>query len=402
MTKTMTVCAALVLACLFALSVTAKGPGKGGGGGGGGGGETPAGTIYFEYGNEIWGMKADGSGQSKALDLLIVSNMPHFALQPSNLLYGSGHRWWLMMAEDGRVYDRVVDGDGNVTAVNWPHRELFAVRGTANGIDAVVQLTDTFGSISHTARDRDETVYHGSLGGQVWWSNDGLDSFASYIGYDVSAAFSIDENGVTTLDRSLFVSDRTFKVNIAGSDIDSLNAPVGMESIEDVGGFQRLRATEDWYHWGPTGQNVVFSFDNPLNNQNELWVANLASGDAIPLVLDSIWNKHPRWSPLLNAQGDTRIAFEYQYNIWTIDPATGDAGPLHLNKPTNSWFRSPCWSPDGTHVVFMENDGRGRGTNEKIGLLPATGATKHKDLTGSLDTSVRKRPIRWVSDTVVE
>ena len=93
------------------------------------------------------------------------------------------------------------------------------MRGTANGIDAVVQLTDTFGSVAHGGRDTDESVYQGTLGGQVWWSNDGLDSFVSYVGNDVSAGFSVDENGTTTIDQSLVVRDRTFKVNVAGLDL---------------------------------------------------------------------------------------------------------------------------------------------------------------------------------------
>ena len=369
--------------------------------------ESAASTIYYRQGATIWGMNPDGSGEFQALPEGLYGDATH-TVMPSTLVYGpdDGYRWWLTLATVDKTYDYVVWVDGKGTNLEgydyaedpddivlpydgyehlYDRQELFAMR---DDTLEVVQLTDTFGDLANVE-------------GQAYWSNDGLDTFVSFVGLNVSSAvFEIDEDGVT---KTVFHIDPIIaddparivhRVDVFGFELDELVAPVTYDAIEQIGPYQ-----DDLYHWGPSGGRLTYvKLDE--NGKKEIWVADLQPDESWSSELlfddESYGAYAPNWSPVIETP---RIAFCHRTNIWSIDPDNPlDAGPLHLNEPASTTMHYPIWSPDGAEVLFQLAYWKISGTAYYLATLPAEGSKKHKVLSGDLDTSLSVIPIAWVSN----
>src|SRR5688572_24030017 len=75
-------------------------------------GSPPAGTIFYYDGDEVWGMKGDGSGKTQVFTGGIRG-------EPSSKVYGTNaitHRYWLKVIEvgDGNFYPNATRSDGSV------------------------------------------------------------------------------------------------------------------------------------------------------------------------------------------------------------------------------------------------------------------------------------------------
>ncbi|MEX0702867.1 MAG: hypothetical protein WD069_12295 [Planctomycetales bacterium] len=381
--KILTIALAAVLAAGFAVwgpltppELAAAKPDKPGGGGGGGGGKggggepAPPGTIFFEYSGEVWGMSADGSGKRRAL----TQHVP--GRQPSSLVYGDDpitDRWWLEhqivepVTEGNYLF--VLDDGGFVFRPFVPGLgELFALRADANTGDVLerVQLTHIrpYVRIHNTIR----------------WSNDGVDSFVSFVGNDlrdnvmtlptdteailadVNATLLEDENGFVTvtveegtevivLPGTLVAraNGRTgvrwewsvgiFQIPISGAEIhiagEGLLPPAGLDELSSL----RLPASgaDHLFDWSPDGNAAVVRVGSDQIAGEKLWILEFG---AEPRVLwDSVGGLPrlpfaPRWSP-----DGASIAFYYATlgnggadGIYTI-AGDGSGQPQQLTEP---------------------------------------------------------------------
>jgi TolB protein len=121
--------------------------------------------------------------------------------------------------------------------------------------------------------------------------------------------------------------------------------------------------------WSPDGRYVAYA--SYRNDAVELWLLDVASGEARAIVANGAVNVEPRWAP-----DGRRIAFvstqhEGRFHIYTV--AVDDAGragvPQRLTEDRNSGlpryyysvydhYLSPTWSPDGRELILISNRGR--------------------------------------------
>lgn len=95
---------------------------------------------------------------------------------------------------------------------------------------------------------------------------------------------------------------------------------------------------------------VVPGFGSSLTQQ--LWVASLREGRPQQLLVGSVGETRPAWSP-----DGKRIAFSSarggSADIWTVKP---DGQELARLTETPAAETSPAWSPDGREIVYVSTD----------------------------------------------
>lgn len=112
----------------------------------------------------------------------------------------------------------------------------------------------------------------------------------------------------------------------------------------------------------PDGGQVAFMRIHPeAGYASEVMVRDLASGDERVVVPLDFPVEHPEWSP----DGSSLIFNTSDpATIYTIDLAAPDATPVVLLDPAagDGWGGvKPVYSPDGSHIVFVCNQGREEG-----------------------------------------
>jgi serine/threonine protein kinase len=115
----------------------------------------------------------------------------------------------------------------------------------------------------------------------------------------------------------------------------------------------------------PDGSLVAFASDRAGTGALNLWVRQLAGGDAIQLTRGSTDDTHPTFSP-----DGSQIAFSSDRNgggIFVIPSLGGEPRQL-----TNRG-RRPRYSPDGKTIAFFSGPRSNSTTDEKIFLVPAAG-----------------------------
>ncbi len=101
--------------------------------------------------------------------------------------------------------------------------------------------------------------------------------------------------------------------------------------------------------WSPDGKR--FAFTSTRHGNQELYVADLTSGDWQRLTTDTVIDAHPSWSPdgkmiafATNRWGDLEIAL--------INSDGSNLRRLTHRKGLDDY---PAWSPDGRRVAFTSN-----------------------------------------------
>jgi len=333
----------------------------------------PPGTIYYVYGSDIWGMKADGSSKSLALP----GYGDGYPVLPSSLVYGADrHRLWLGVdTVPGQFYPLYDDPSLNT----GEQSELFAYRRNPAGGVQKIQITDLFPWIM-VSNDP----------GRVQWSNDGADSFVSFKAVDLRAYY------LTGNEADLRWA--IFRIRVRGADIDAAAGAgllLGVDALEEVVSTYPGWYGDDLKHsWSPDGNQVATTLRSGATGDiGDIYAKNLTTGQ-VRLLYDTPINYHPpefRWSP-----DGGRLVLSTG-SIWTINANTGALLQTVLQSGTTSYTRA-CWSPDGTQLAIREDRHKVSGTSYFVSRLPSTGGTL-TSLSGDLNASSTKFPIGWVSDT---
>jgi TolB protein len=154
--------------------------------------------------------------------------------------------------------------------------------------------------------------------------------------------------------------------------------------------------------WSPDGTQFVFASNRPEKNEPiyDLYLAD-ADGENLVRLTDNDGNGWvdtlPAWSP-----DGTAIAF-WRYNLiqgetfeggpeglWLLDLESGEETLLHEAKVA-SGETAPAWSPDGTHLAFLEDA-------EEAHLLQVLDVKDGTLLTLD-DLAGEKRAISWSPDS---
>lgn len=311
---------------------------------GGPGGATPIDFVYPPWGITVrqWSMNADGTNLRKL-------NYDEHVLRPSNRLYGNGYRWSLFGAETGEVYERYISSNlsnyGNVM-LNRPHYELFACRPDGAGGFQVVQITTLFGAAI--------VLPNGFV---ARWSNDGNDSFLSFVAHDISEAWSPDPDDPENEILDLRIAPKSIiRVPVSALELDAAaNAgsftPLGPDECELVLSTDNYLSQTDGscaHSWSPDGSMVAFVEELPdLATGQDLFVMDVSSGATLPLwdapsadpkVMSTVF---PVWRP----QGNQIL---YSDGVSRLIMADGSGG-----APTPSGL-DYAWSPDGRHTLWSE------------------------------------------------
>lgn len=107
--------------------------------------------------------------------------------------------------------------------------------------------------------------------------------------------------------------------------------------------------------WSPDGSRILFdnSGSDPVNGDllsptSEIWSAPADGGQAVRLTRNAASDRAPSAAP------DGRIVFSHDVHLWTLDPGSGEIGPV----PGGEGGWAPVWSPDGTKIAFLVYGGR--------------------------------------------
>ncbi|MHC4974754.1 MAG: TolB family protein [Planctomycetota bacterium] len=321
-------------------TLAGKGNGKPGGGGGGGGGSTPAGTIYFTLGSDLYAMDADG-GNKNALTAGVHG-------QPSHDLH-DGSRWFLDY--------RVVNGtypDGR------QRRELFAVRDSG----AATQLTD----------QADLDLGFGLPNfNQVRWTPD--DTEISFI------ARRWNTTTATVIEAGIYAAELNYNAGAIVGLVAQPTLPLVEADLVDMGGLRGLVPDIDTFDWSPDGDKIVHNTRLATGWIDlDLTVVTLGGGGATTLTTTASAHT-PVWSP-----DGSLIAFGGG-TIWTIRPDGTDQREVIRFRAGRKWtsYDLPRWSPTGSHLICTGSGSIDDDKPQDVYRVLADGSGK-TNLTDDVDT----------------
>ncbi|MCK5803916.1 MAG: PD40 domain-containing protein [Lentisphaeria bacterium] len=136
-------------------------------------------------------------------------------------------------------------------------------------------------------------------------------------------------------------------------------------------------ATESSPCWSPDGRYLCYVSDKAGSPQ--LYVLPAAGGKSVRLVRDRVEAVSPDWSAVSN-----RVCFATrrgrQYVIAYVDMADKTRERIVVTQTAGDW-ESPCWAPDGRHIVCSRRLKQNRSLwmvdTVRHQTLPITGAGDH-------------------------
>ena len=124
--------------------------------------------------------------------------------------------------------------------------------------------------------------------------------------------------------------------------------------------------------WSPDGRTIAYV--SYRDDAMELRLLDLATLTSRALTRNGAVNLEPRFSPDGRRLAFVSSAFEGRWHVFAMDLREGEAAaPQRLTEDHESelpryyygrfdHYLSPCWSPDGTEILFVSNRGHIHGT----------------------------------------
>ena len=143
----------------------------------------------------------------------------------------------------------------------------------------------------------------------------------------------------------------------------------------------------------PDGQHIVFARCFP-DQPCLVATVNINGGNLRQLTDNAQFDvEHPNWSP-----DSKKIVFEMQAN--TLDIATVNANGSGLTKltlnPSQTFSRSPCYSPDGTRILFQQRPSTGS-SHSNYGVDLFTMNPDGSGVTQVTRTATNERDPEWAT-----
>jgi Tol biopolymer transport system component len=132
-----------------------------------------------------------------------------------------------------------------------------------------------------------------------------------------------------------------------------------------------------------TLQRILFSYNH--DGTTELWTIDPASGDAQQRIRPEQTVQGPALSPSGETIAYVRVTGDYGgvvSELWLIDRDGANPRPLYLPPAERSLLSRPAWSPDGQEVYFVQ---LGRGLDGQLLRVPLTSGVPTVVLTDCLD-----------------
>lgn len=169
--------------------------------------------------------------------------------------------------------------------------------------------------------------------------------------------------------------------------------------LRDDGSHQYTRLTPDdaraeWPMWAPDGRTLYYMSDR--SGAENIWRVPLGGGSEA--AVSSFTDGRVLW-PSLSANGSL-LAFERDFGIWTLDPASGKAtplviklagairGPLAKHENLTHGFSQIALSPDGKKLALIAH-----------GEVFATDATKGGHARRLTRTAAEEYDLAWAPDS---
>ena len=184
------------------------------------------------------------------------------------------------------------------------------------------------------------------------------------------------------------------------------SAAVGLAAAPGVSVAQQLTQGSYDYQpdWSPDGRWVIYS--SYRNDAMELWILDLASGSAKPLLANGAVNVEPRFSP-----DGLRIVFvstlyNKRFHIFTADISEGKLANLqrltgeHKSDLPRYYYSAydheinPLWTRDGRNILYVSNRGHIYGTGG-FWITPSTAAPGTDIAAGAAAHEVHYEETNW-------
>lgn len=157
---------------------------------------------------------------------------------------------------------------------------------------------------------------------------------------------------------TLIQGDRLIFIDAAGHLLNQVRAPLPKPGDRPKG-----------ITWSPDKRFIAYIWDQTViqfNSFGPLWVMDVQTGEQWQLSPEGAFDGFPTWSP----DGDKILVVRRENmedrsadfdlnklvsNLWVIEVSSQRWHPLTQLKGHGAW--SPVWTPDGSAVVFMSNQG---------------------------------------------
>ena len=345
------------------------------------------GTVYFIYdtnpqvlnlqGNVLQ-MNADGSAKAASPIVPPWEQFDGDGIVPSTKRYGTDNRrWWLVVLSSSDTVYRP---------------DIYA---TKDGVN-LIKIAET------VVRDNlDGTATGLYFEGKVVWSNNDQDSCIF-----VAARRYVKDLATNTNIRHEYL---LYRIDISAPDIQASAGNIvpvtdGDPRLVPLAVYQVPQGISAAYFGlgqfalapSPDGNRFVIDFHDDSSSYPDLYLLDVTNGPvffqaaALPVFQHDAYSipEQVKWSP--PSAASSRIVFQSGTILRTMNP--DGTGMKTLVSSGGSW---PCWSPDGSYLVYTQGTKKGNVSQYNIVRIPAAGGTA-VNLTSDLDATFVKLAVGWL------
>ncbi len=291
-----------------------------------------------------------------------------------------------MSNRDGNWEIYIMDRDGNnqLNLTNSPARDGIPIH--ASGQDSLVFASDQDGPLLDVflisldgSNIANITQTPNSNEIPITWSPDGDRVVFAGDQSGASEIYLIETSGAEQLNLTEREAAQSFDDWSASADqfiLTSASDAMPSLLITDLAGSTHQALTDGSYpaaggQWSPDGQQITYMAIGPESTTIDIFVADVAGGEAVNITQSPSNDRFPRWSP-----DGSKIAFvsdrDGNSEIYVVDADGSNPTNLTNSLADESVQGDFSWSPDGTQILFHTN----RDNNVEVYVMDADGSNQ--------------------------